>query len=272
MASAATSRRPSGPGSSDGDGTGQGRGQHPRRRPLEPRLRGPPGAEGGRRPDPPRRHGRPFRPEPHVRREDHQAPPPPDGAAVRRAPDDQRAWPLHRGVPRRRLRLDHVPRRDRGADRADAPRDPRRRPGGGPRRPTRDAAVGPRAVPGAARHRPRDDRRAGLRRSELHEGRREGQDPARARPAAPQGAWGRGARRRRHQPRDSRVRGGPGRRHPRRRLGAVHQGPRHGPRDPADPRARRRGLPVRPQRWRAADPARPDGPASPRCRSRSRAS
>ena len=39
--------------------------------------------------------------------------------AVRRPPDDQRARPLHRGVPRRRLRLDHLPRRDRGAHRAD---------------------------------------------------------------------------------------------------------------------------------------------------------
>ena len=53
--------------------------------------------------------------------------------------------------------------------------------------------------------------------------------------------------------------GGLGRRRPRRRLGAVHQGPRHGPRDPPDPGARRRGLPVRAQRRRAADPARPDG-------------
>ena len=50
-------------------------------------------------------------------------------------------------------------------------------------------------------------------------------------------------------------------------LGAVHQGPRHGPRDPPHPGARRRGLPVHPQRRRAADPARQDGAASRRCRS-----
>ena len=63
--------------------------------------------------------------------------------------------------------------------------------------------------------------------------------------------------------------GAPRRRRPRRRLGAVHQGPRHGPRDPAHPGPRRRGLPVRAQRRRAADPARPDGHASRRCRSTS---
>ncbi len=70
----------------------------------------------------------------------------------------------------------------------------------------------------------------------------------------------RGPRRRRGQPRDGRVRRRPRGRHPGRRLGAVHQGPRHGSRDPAHPGARRRGLPVRAQRRRAADPARPDGP------------
>ena len=62
--------------------------------------------------------------------------------------------------------------------------------------------------------------------------------------------------------------GGPRRGHPRRRLGALAEGPEHGPRDPAHPRARRRGLPVRPERRRAADPARQDGhvrdpPAAP---------
>ena len=41
------------------------------------------------------------------------------------------------------------------------------------------------------------------------------------------------------------------------------------PRGPAHPGARRRGLPVRAQRRRAADPARPDGPRSPRCPSTS---
>ncbi len=42
-------------------------------------------------------------------------------------------------------------------------------------------------------------------------------------------------------------------------LCAVAQGPRHGPRGPAHPGARRRGLPVHPQQGQAADPARSDG-------------
>ena len=179
-------------------------------------------------------------------REDDQAAPASDRAAVRRPPDDQRARPLHRRVPRRRLRLDHLPRRDRGADRADPPRDPRGRPGGRPRgqaRGRRSSALEP--YQRAARHRHGDDRRAGLRRPVVHEGRRRSDKLAGgARPAAPQGARRRGPRRWRDQPRDGRVRGRARRRHPRRRLGAVPQGPRHGPRDPADPGARRRGLPV----------------------------
>ena len=85
---------------------------------------------GRRGPHPPRRHGRPLRPEPDVRREDHQAPAPADRAAVRRPPDDRRAGPLPRRVPRGRLRLDHVPRRDRGGDRADPAAHPRGRSGG----------------------------------------------------------------------------------------------------------------------------------------------
>ena len=118
---------------------------------------------GRRRSDPSRRDGRPLRPEPDVRSADHQAPPAADRAAARRPPDGRRAGPLHRRVPRRRLRLDHLPRRDRGEDRADVARDPGRRPRRRAGRQARDAAVRARAVRRAARHRPGDDRRARLR-------------------------------------------------------------------------------------------------------------
>ena len=98
-----------------------GRREHPRRRPRQPRLRGPARRAGRRRPDPPRRHGRPLRPEPDLRREDDQG----ASGGGPRCPFDAHLMigepgPLHRRVPRRRLRLDHLPRRDRGADRADA--------------------------------------------------------------------------------------------------------------------------------------------------------
>ena len=106
---------------------------------------------------------------------------PPDRGAVRRPPDDQRARPLHRRVPRRGLRLGHVPRRDRGAHRADPQGDPGRRPCRRSRRQAGDAAVGARAVRRAPRHRPDHDRRAGLRRPGVHEGRARGaRPPARA--------------------------------------------------------------------------------------------
>ena len=201
-----------------------------------------------------------------------KAPAAADRAAVRRPPDDQRAGPLHRRVPRRRLRLDHVPRRDRRADRAD----PAARSGP------------PAAPPGLARQAGHAAVARSSRTSELLDivmvmtvepgfgGQSFMKDVAREKLLAardlpaPQGVRRRGPRRRRGQPRDRRVRRRARRRHPRRRLGAVHQGPRHGPRDPADPGARRRGLPVHPQRRRAADPARQDGRASPRCRSTSR--
>ena len=199
-----------------------------------------------------------------------KAPPPADRAAVRRPPDDQRARPLHRGVPRRRLRLDHVPRRDRRADRADAARDPGRRPGRRAGGQAQDAAVGARAVRGAARHRPGHDGRARVRRPGVHEGRRPATSCCAARDVL------------RHKAHGGEVHvdgginretaefvGGARGRHPRRRLGAVHQGPRHGPRDPPHPGPRRRGLPVRAQRRRAADPARPHGPLRDACRSRS---
>ena len=191
--------------------------------------------------------------------EDHQAPAPADRAAVRRAPDGRRARPVPRRVPRGRLRLDHVPRRDRRGDRADPAPHPGGRPGGRAGGQAGHAAVRARAVPRAARHRPGHDRRARVRRPVVHEGRRQREAARGPRPAQPQGVRRRGPRRRRDQPRDRRVRRRARGRHPRRRLGAVHQGPRHGPRDPAHPGARRRGLPVHPQRRRAADPARPDG-------------
>ena len=55
-------------GVSRGRRPGTSRREHPRRRPLQPRLCRPPCREGRRRPDPPRRHGRSLRPEPDVRR------------------------------------------------------------------------------------------------------------------------------------------------------------------------------------------------------------
>ena len=165
-ANAVTTPCRSGWGSSRGYRPGAGRREHPRRRPLEPRVRGPPDPEGRDRPDPPRRHGRPLRAEPHVRGQDHQGAPAADRAAVRRPPDDQRARPVHRGVPRCRLRLDHHPRRDRGADRADAAGHPRRRSCRGPVRQAGHAARGPRAVRAAPRHRHGHDRRARVRRAD----------------------------------------------------------------------------------------------------------
>ena len=109
----------------------------------------------------------------------------------------------------------------------------------------------------AARHRHGDDRRARFRRPVVHEGRGPGEAAGRAGAAQPQGVRGRGPRRRRDQPRDGRVRRRPRCRRARRRLRAVDQGPRHGPRGPLRPGAGRRGLPVQPERRPAADPARP---------------
>ena len=96
--------------------------------------------------------------------------------------------PLDRAVPRRRLRLDHVPRRGRrAADPARARADPRGRPVGGAVGQARDAARGARRLPRPARHRPRDDRRARVRRPVVH-GRRRAREAragaALARPAA----------------------------------------------------------------------------------------
>ncbi len=63
--------------------------------------------------------------------------------------------------------------------------------------------------------------------------------------------------------------GGLGRRHPRRRLGPLPQGPRHGPRDPAGQGPGRRGLRV-PAATRASRRSRAtSGGASPACRSTS---
>ena len=65
-------------------------------RPRRPRRRDP--ARGGRRrgPHPPRRHGRPLRPEHHVRLEDDRGRPAGHDAPVRRPPDDRGARPLDR--------------------------------------------------------------------------------------------------------------------------------------------------------------------------------
>ena len=124
---------------------------------------------------------------------------------------------------------------------------------------------GARAVRGPDRHRDDHDRRAGLRRSDVHARRAARQDrPRRATLLRHKLVGG-----------EVHVDGGINRetaeyrrcargRHPRRRLGAVRQGPRHGARDPPHQGARRRGLPVRTERRRAADPARQDGPSSRR--------
>ena len=60
-------REPPGRGRHDAARTGPGRREHPRRRPRQPRQRGQARGARGRGPDPPRRHGRPLRPEPHLR-------------------------------------------------------------------------------------------------------------------------------------------------------------------------------------------------------------
>ena len=144
-----------------------------------------PARRGGRcGPDPPRRHGRPLRAQHHVRLEDHRGGPAGHRAPVRRPPDDL-ASPAagRRPVPRRRLRLDHVPRRGR---RAPGPADARARSARRAGRPglsvkPGDAARGARRLPRPARHRARDDRRARVRRPGVHGGRRGRQARCRAR-------------------------------------------------------------------------------------------
>ena len=106
-----------------------GQRQHPRRGSRRP-CRESGGRSDRRRPAPPGRHGRPFRPQHHLRRDGDQAPPADRKAALRRPSDDLGAGPVHGPVHRRRLRLDHVPRRSRGAHRADAAQDPQGRPAG----------------------------------------------------------------------------------------------------------------------------------------------
>ena len=150
---------------------------------------------------------------------------------------------------------------------ADPRGDPGGRPGRRARGQARDAAVRPGAVPAPARHRPRDDGRARLRRPVVHARHGGGEAPRGPRVPLPQPGRRRGPRRRRRQPRDRGVRRRARRRHPRRRLRPLDQGPRHGPRDPPRPGARRRGLPVPAQRRQAADPARRDGHVRPAARS-----
>ena len=58
-----------------------------------------------------------------------QGPSTADGAAVRRAPDDQRAEPVRGRLHRGGLRLDHLPRRGRRADRTHPSAHPRGRAG-----------------------------------------------------------------------------------------------------------------------------------------------
>ena len=132
-ASAATSRSRPGWGRADrGQPPARARAdrrEHPRLGPRRARRRDPARRGGGRGPDPPRRDGRPLRAQPHLRLEDDRGRPAGHHDSVRRPPDDLRARALDAAVPRRRLRLDHVPRRGRrAADRAGPGGDPR----GGP--------------------------------------------------------------------------------------------------------------------------------------------
>jgi len=193
---------------------------------------------------PSRRHGWPFRPEHHLRAGHHQAPQADRQSAVRRPSDDFAAEPLRGPVHRRRLRLDHFPRRGRGADRTDSAADTQGRSACRSGYQARDAAVGSRPLPRSARHSHGHDRGAGFRRPEVHGGRGDQDRPcARRLPrsTAREAIAARGPRRRRGQPRYSRaVRpswGG----YPRRRLDSVEEGPRYLERDPVDQGSRRRG-------------------------------
>ena len=175
---------------------GRGRAERGGRRPAEVLVaasildsdlgapeRGDPARRGGRGGShPPRRDGRPLRPQHHLRagrrssavRRRHRA-------AVRRAPHDLRARPVLDGVPRRWVRLDHLPRGGRSG-----PGTRRRWRGSArpvARRACRSSPATPldsaRPVSRPARHRARDDGRARVRRAGVHGRRR----PAKLGPA-----------------------------------------------------------------------------------------
>ena len=119
----------------------------------------------------------------------------------------ERAGPLPRRVPRRRLRLDHVPRRDRRADRAD----PAARSGRPAGRPAWRVKPG---TPLSALEPYRElldivlvmTVEPGFGGQSFMKDVAEREAARRARPAQPQGVRRRGPRRRRDQPRDGRVR------------------------------------------------------------------
>ena len=143
--------------------------QHPRQRPRGAGRRDPPGRGRRRGPDPPRRDGRPLRPQHHVRLEDHRGCPAGDPPAVRRPPDDQRARALdatRSSTP--------AATRSRSTSRSTSRRSGRRSSGSARRaarpgcRSSRRPRWPPRRLPRPARHHPGDDRRARVRRPVVH--------------------------------------------------------------------------------------------------------
>ena len=121
----------------------------------------------GHRLAPRRRHGRPLRPQPDHRSAGGGVAARAHRPVLRHPPDDHRPGPVPRGVPRRRRRRVHGPRRggrDRGAGRPDA----RPRPAGGPGRQPRHPVRGGRALPRPGRPGPVHDRLPRIRRPVVH--------------------------------------------------------------------------------------------------------